>query len=261
MSECVEYKTPYELHLEAQLTTANLALEECLGEREERKEDYERACGLVASMHQAAVGEICGPRRGVIEDIADLKAERDALLAENRALLDWVALPWVHIWDAPPLPDTPTTIAEVERVQGLEADLETAQRREKENWDAAGEWQFKAQSLAVENAGLRAALGQLELEQSRVVVTSDRRGYYQDRECDRCNAHPDWNGGREGPHYGGCLFTVLDRGRKTCLGCSHNDHQPIRYYSEPCMSCWVSGVPTKHSAALAALAPKVGEGE
>jgi hypothetical protein len=100
-----------------------------------------------------------------------------------------------------------------------------------------------------ESRRLRRALEQLELEQSRVVVTSDRRGYYQDRECDRCNAHPDWNGGREGPHYGGCVFMVLHRGRKTCSGCSHNDGMPMRFYSDPCVDCWVGGVPTKRESA------------
>ncbi len=35
---------------------------------------------LVAQMHAAALGEIRGPRRGVVEDIVDLRAAHDELL-------------------------------------------------------------------------------------------------------------------------------------------------------------------------------------
>jgi hypothetical protein len=47
--------------------------------------DYESACGLVADMHAAAVGEVRGPTLGVVEDIEALRsrlAEADALLRE-----------------------------------------------------------------------------------------------------------------------------------------------------------------------------------
>ena len=61
----------------------------------QQKENYDRACQLVAAMHAAAVGEITGPKRGVVEDVADLRAERDALrniilwaLGENGAFPD-----------------------------------------------------------------------------------------------------------------------------------------------------------------------------
>ena len=43
------------------------------------KEDHESACGLVASMHCAAVGSMRGPIRGVIEDVEDLAAEAERL--------------------------------------------------------------------------------------------------------------------------------------------------------------------------------------
>jgi hypothetical protein len=36
--------------------------------------DYERACQTIARMHAAAVGEITGPRSGVIEDVQDVAA-------------------------------------------------------------------------------------------------------------------------------------------------------------------------------------------
>ena len=39
------------------------------------KSQGESACGLVASMHCAAVGSVRGPIRGVIEDVEDLAEE------------------------------------------------------------------------------------------------------------------------------------------------------------------------------------------
>lgn len=39
------------------------------------KADYEMACATIAAMHEAAMGAVVGPRRGVVEDIADLRAE------------------------------------------------------------------------------------------------------------------------------------------------------------------------------------------
>lgn len=36
--------------------------------------DYNRACQTVALMHAAAVGEVRGPTRGVVEDVEDLRA-------------------------------------------------------------------------------------------------------------------------------------------------------------------------------------------
>ena len=50
-------------------------------ELESAKEDYLNACKLVADMHAAAVGEVTGPRLGVVEDVAAIKTERDELLA------------------------------------------------------------------------------------------------------------------------------------------------------------------------------------
>ena len=52
------------------------------GERDQLRADYERACQTVAQMHAAAVGEVCGPRRGIVEDLSDLRAERDQLRAD-----------------------------------------------------------------------------------------------------------------------------------------------------------------------------------
>jgi hypothetical protein len=35
--------------------------------------EYDGACELVAKMHKAAMGETCGPRKGVVEDVAELR--------------------------------------------------------------------------------------------------------------------------------------------------------------------------------------------
>jgi FtsZ-binding cell division protein ZapB len=47
---------------------------------------YDEACHLVAKMHQAAVGDIKGPNQGVVEDVENLRKERDALKLENERL-------------------------------------------------------------------------------------------------------------------------------------------------------------------------------
>ena len=50
------------------------------------KDDYQNACYLVAKMHEAAMGEIRGPIRGPVEDIEDLRADKNILDTENNAL-------------------------------------------------------------------------------------------------------------------------------------------------------------------------------
>lgn len=42
------------------------------------KEDHASVCKLVALMHAAAVGEIRGPIRGVVEDVSDLRSTATA---------------------------------------------------------------------------------------------------------------------------------------------------------------------------------------
>lgn len=46
---------------------------------QDMRHDYERACQTIAEMHAAAVGEVTGPKRGVVEDVADVRKERDEL--------------------------------------------------------------------------------------------------------------------------------------------------------------------------------------
>lgn len=44
--------------------------------------NYEHACRTIDAMHAAAMGEICAPKRGVVEDVRDLRHERDYLAAK-----------------------------------------------------------------------------------------------------------------------------------------------------------------------------------
>jgi hypothetical protein len=37
------------------------------------KHNYEHACEVIANMHKAATGKVCGPRKGVVEDVAALR--------------------------------------------------------------------------------------------------------------------------------------------------------------------------------------------
>ena len=54
------------------------------------REEHQEACHLVAQMHAAAVGEVTGPNRGVVEDVEDLRLraedgsrDYDALMRER----------------------------------------------------------------------------------------------------------------------------------------------------------------------------------
>ena len=63
-----QYEKEYQMveTLEQQLTA--------MTERDRvRHEDYQRACGMIAAMHRAAMGVTCGPSRGVVEDVEDLR--------------------------------------------------------------------------------------------------------------------------------------------------------------------------------------------
>ena len=51
--------------------------------RDRARRDYEGACHLVAKMHHAATGAVTGPARGVVEDVAGVRAR--LLAAESRA--------------------------------------------------------------------------------------------------------------------------------------------------------------------------------
>jgi hypothetical protein len=72
------YARRYEQAAE-RLRKAREQRKEARAEAAEHKTNYLGACKTIAAMHAAAVGEVCGPRRGVVEDVADLRAERDSL--------------------------------------------------------------------------------------------------------------------------------------------------------------------------------------
>jgi hypothetical protein len=72
--------------LKAERDAATARAEGAERERDELQNDYFRACATVAQMHAAAMGEVCGAKRGVVEDIADLKTQCDAAIAERDAV-------------------------------------------------------------------------------------------------------------------------------------------------------------------------------
>tara|TARA_R100000789_G_scaffold79924_1_gene75189 strand:+ start:86 stop:445 length:360 start_codon:yes stop_codon:yes gene_type:complete len=81
-------------------------------EVERHKNDEEYACQLVASMHAAAVGEVKGPKRGVVEDVKDL---REGYVEMAQMLDDIVAL-------STPVPDTESSFVprrEIQRAKSL----------------------------------------------------------------------------------------------------------------------------------------------
>lgn len=55
------------------------AVELLVAEVDRYHDDHGRACQTIAEMHAAAVGDVTGPRLGVVEDVAALRAELDAL--------------------------------------------------------------------------------------------------------------------------------------------------------------------------------------
>lgn len=52
---------------------------------DELEDECAHACLLVSQMHRAAMNDVIGPKRGVVEDILDLRAERDALQQQLEA--------------------------------------------------------------------------------------------------------------------------------------------------------------------------------
>ncbi|WP_216588559.1 3'-5' exonuclease [Streptomyces brasiliscabiei] len=60
-------------------TKTAVELEDAERERDEHKENYLSACGTIAAMHKAAVGEVRGPHRGVVEDVADVRERAEKI--------------------------------------------------------------------------------------------------------------------------------------------------------------------------------------
>ncbi|WP_371795999.1 hypothetical protein [Streptomyces sp. NBC_01718] len=61
------------------LTEAGQSVATAEQEAAEHKEAHERACRTIAEMHAAAVGEVRGPTRGVVEDVAAVRARAERL--------------------------------------------------------------------------------------------------------------------------------------------------------------------------------------
>lgn len=81
-------------HAVQQYAELRVQLEDTERDLAEMRGNYEGACKTVAAMHKAAVGEVRGPNRGVVEDVEDvrLRAEQaEAAIARVRALDErWV---------------------------------------------------------------------------------------------------------------------------------------------------------------------------
>lgn len=89
---------------------ADNATTEALADAEEHKRNYLNACTTIAAMHEAAVGEVTGPIRGVVEDVADVREamlraeqERDGAYRERAQLVAWLAA--MHEAVIAPAPD------------------------------------------------------------------------------------------------------------------------------------------------------------
>ena len=67
----------------AQLALRDKEIEELRKENEALLSNYHKTCGLVADMHAAAVGQMIGTKRGLVEDIVDLRNENEALTIER----------------------------------------------------------------------------------------------------------------------------------------------------------------------------------
>lgn len=63
---------------------AEAYIKELRGEIERWREAHSEACKLVVQMHAAAVGEVTGPKRGVVEDVEDVVNGLKALAARAK---------------------------------------------------------------------------------------------------------------------------------------------------------------------------------
>ena len=64
-----------------------MAYDDIKRENDELRACYEQAARIVAKMHYAAMGCVCGPKKSVIGDIEDLRRERDELREALREIL------------------------------------------------------------------------------------------------------------------------------------------------------------------------------
>lgn len=81
-ANCVDADQNKEEATGTDITTLGSSLAEranLRAEVERLKEEHGRACETIAAMHAAAVGEVRGSVRGVVEDVADLRADNQRL--------------------------------------------------------------------------------------------------------------------------------------------------------------------------------------
>lgn len=91
-------------------------LKQMRAERDEAQCGYERACITVVRMHSAATGQAgFGPKRGVVEDVGDLRAERDALLALLRETKPLVTIGRDDVYALPESDGKPYLLAVYDR--------------------------------------------------------------------------------------------------------------------------------------------------
>ena len=115
------------------------------------KDGYVSACGTVADMHAAAVGEIRGPDRGVVEDVTDLRAALASMTEERGRLEDIIGVGKVRyikkLDDVLAVRAADLTAA-WERVAELEGQTNDAEQRSLKHY-------LKITDLKAENARLR----------------------------------------------------------------------------------------------------------
>lgn len=114
-------------------------IERIEAELEHTKEDYLNACATIANMHCAAVGEVTGPKRGVVEDIEDLRLERDAPLASKQ--MDFAQL-----------------VAQEDEIKLLEAEIANLQKAITEYIERIELSADRVEQLEAENKQLQEAL-------------------------------------------------------------------------------------------------------
>ena len=83
----LDYPTAWEPHPLCQEAAAEIT--RLRAEIENVANEYADACHLVAQMHHAATGYTQGPKLGVVEDVAALRAEAEALRKDAE---QWLAL-------------------------------------------------------------------------------------------------------------------------------------------------------------------------
>lgn len=80
-------RQPYEMTVEGRAQHAMglyvqtaIELEDAQRDLREMRGNYDRACRTVAAMHKAAVGDVRGPARGVVEDVEDVRQRADQIM-------------------------------------------------------------------------------------------------------------------------------------------------------------------------------------